>query len=66
MQEEREFENKIAARIRDYWVAKGYLGIIVKVLARTYKNPLDKDEVIGYFIRSNIGSNGYPPRGVAA
>lgn len=54
---------RLAARIKDYWLARGYRGITTGI--RQLEIPKQKrhfDESLIFGIISNIGPNGYPPK----
>src|ERR1700742_4763102 len=54
---------RLAARLRDYWIARGYRGISTGIVRREIpKQKRRGDDVAIYGIVSNIGFNGFPPR----
>jgi hypothetical protein len=56
--------NALAARIREFWQARGYHGIETRVVSVDRCRSQSRPEVeIIYCVRSNIGPNGFPPKG---
>lgn len=54
---------RLAARIRDYWIARGYRGITTGIVE--HKTPKQKRRGLDapiFGVISNIGQSGYPPR----
>jgi|TARA_R100000501_G_C2582349_1_gene85150 hypothetical protein len=55
---------QIAARIKEYWRARGYTGLTTHLsCVNTRSKTIDHRWI--WQVRSNIGPTGYPPRGKA-
>lgn len=52
---------KLARKIEDYWKKRGYYGIETWVIDQVC-NAKSGPETF-YFVRTNIGANGFPPKG---
>ena len=52
---------QIAARIKEYWRARGYAGIAASI-SRRNTGSRTADQRYVWEVRSNIGPNGYPPQ----
>lgn len=53
---------RLAARLRDYWLARGYRGITTGVVRMEIPRQKRRgDDIDIYGIVSNIGPTGYPP-----
>lgn len=54
---------RLAARIKDYWIARGFRGITTSTVAmKVSPQKLRDGGNVVYGVVSNIGPNGYPPR----
>lgn len=54
---------RLAARIKDFWIARGYRGITTGI--RQMAVPKQKrraDNTVIFGVVSNIGGDGYPPK----
>jgi hypothetical protein len=55
---------RLAHKIEDYWQARGYAGVKTKIVDHIVDNALLEpgERRTIYFVRSNIGLLGFPPR----
>jgi hypothetical protein len=58
---------RLARKVEAYWQTRGYFGIKTKIVAHVDDALLEPSERRTiYFVRSNIGPLGFPPRVAAA
>jgi hypothetical protein len=58
---QQHYAKGLALDIENWWLSRGYHGIRAWTVAQAM--PIGKGEVEElYFVRSNIGADGYPPR----
>ena len=51
---------RIASRIREYWIGRGYLGIVAEPVVLVDR--LGRNRRLIWGVRTNIGPDGFPPR----